>query len=285
MASDCFPIALNLLNTPQSLFTSQQPDALLWHRRLGHPGKQAVKLVTGLDFASESPCTPCLTAKTTLLPSHKVSSNTKTSHRLELVQADVITFSDISNGGYKYLTVFVDRHTSLTTVYLTKTKAQVKEHVSDYIRFMQNTTGEKIKRLLFDGGTEFINSSVKQLLVDYGIALETAMPYTHTQNGIVERKNRFLEEKTHALLKDARLPNSFWDQASLTACYLINRLPHSTSSTTPWEKFFDETVDISRLRVFGCLCYTQVPRVLRGKLDDTSTACILLGYEPLGYRL
>ncbi|XP_058082678.1 uncharacterized protein LOC131230739 isoform X4 [Magnolia sinica] len=44
------------------------------------------------------------------------------------------------------------------------------------------------------------------------------------KNGVVERKNCHLLEVAKALLLDMKVPKSFWGDAVLTACYLINRM-------------------------------------------------------------
>ena len=56
-------------------------------------------------------------------------------------------------------------------------------------------------------------------------ALEYA--YTPQQNGVVKRKNRHLVETTRTLLLHYTVPQHFWGDAILTACYLLNRMPSS----------------------------------------------------------
>ena len=50
-------------------------------------------------------------------------------------------------------------------------------------------------------------------------------PYTPQQNGIAERKNRLLLEVARFLMFTSSTPNRYWEEAILTAAYLINRLP------------------------------------------------------------
>ena len=58
-----------------------------------------------------------------------------------------------------------------------------------------------------------------------GILHRVSCPHTSQQNGIVERKHRHLVETGLALLAHSSLPLRYWDEAFLTACYLINRMP------------------------------------------------------------
>lgn len=76
-------------------------------------------------------------------------------------------------------------------------------------------------------------------------------PHTSQQNGIAERKHRHIVETGLALLAQSSLPLYFWDEAFLTACYLINRMPTRTiGSVTPIKRLLNINPDYSFLRVF-----------------------------------
>lgn len=55
--------------------------------------------------------------------------------------------------------------------------------------------------------------------------LRHSCPYTHQQNGLVERKHQHIVETGLTLLAQSRLPMSFWWESFHTATFLINRLP------------------------------------------------------------
>jgi histone deacetylase 1/2 len=72
---------------------------------------------------------------------------------------------------------------------------------------------------------------------------------------VAERKHRHLVETGLALLAHSSLPLRFWDEAFLTACYLINRMPTSVlQKDTPIHRLFKVDPDYSFLRIFGCAC-------------------------------
>jgi histone deacetylase 1/2 len=50
-------------------------------------------------------------------------------------------------------------------------------------------------------------------------------PHAHQQNGSAERKHRHIVEVGLALLANASMPLKYWDEAFLTATFLINLLP------------------------------------------------------------
>ena len=48
---------------------------------------------------------------------------------------------------------------------------------------------------------------------------------------------------------------------------------------TPYELWYGKKPNITHLRPFGCTAYVRVPEeVIRGKLNNQSIKCVLLGY-------
>jgi hypothetical protein len=120
-----------------------------------------------------------------------------------------------------------------------------------------------------------------------GIAHRVSCPYTHQQNGSAERKHRHIVETGLALLAHAHIPLKFWDEAFLTATYLINRLPtHVIDNKCPLERLFNTPPNYSLLRVFGCACWTNFRPYNKHKLSFRSKECVFLGYSSLhkGYK-
>lgn len=55
------------------------------------------------------------------------------------------------------------------------------------------------------------------------------------------------------LLAHASIPLKFWDEAFLTAVFLINRLPSKTiNNESPFERLHGVAPDYSFLHTFGC---------------------------------
>ena len=95
-------------------------------------------------------------------------------------------------------------------------------------------------------------------------------------------------EMVRSMLIDSQLPQKFWAEALSTACYLKNRSPaRALDGMTPYEALTGRKPDVSKLRIFGCICYAHVPKDERQKLDSKSKECVFLGYgtEVKGYRL
>ena len=63
---------------------------------------------------------------------------------------------------------------------------------------------------------------------------ETTVPYSPTSNGVTEKKNRTLIELTNAMFIESDAPLHFWGETILTACHVLNRVPHKKSRTPPF---------------------------------------------------
>ena len=91
--------------------------------------------------------------------------------------------------------------------------------------------------------------------------------------------NRTIVEKIKCMLRIANLPKSFWSEAVVTACYLINRSPSvPLDFDIPERVWTRKDVSYSHLKVFGCKAFVHVPKEQRSKLDSESTPCIFVGY-------
>ena len=114
-----------------------------------------------------------------------------------------------------------------------------------------------------------------------GIIHQTSCLETPQQDGIVERKHQHLLNVTRALLFQANLPPTFWSFALSHAVILINCLPSPfLGNISPYKKLYKIPYDVSILRVFGCLCYTDTLTTNRKKLDPRVVPSIFLGFKP-----
>jgi transposase InsO family protein len=84
--------------------------------------------------------------------------------------------------------------------------------------------GQDITNIRSDNETGFKNSQIEGFLEEKGIKHEFSSPYTHQQNGAVERKNRTLIYMARTILEEYKTSDRFWAEAINTAFYSINRL-------------------------------------------------------------
>jgi hypothetical protein len=82
------------------------------------------------------------------------------------------------------------------------------------------------------------------------------------------------------MLNEKNLPNYFWAKVVVTAVYIMNRTPTAAiHGMTLEEKFTGKKLDVSHLKVFGCIACVHVLDEKRSKLDPKADKCIFIGYS------
>jgi hypothetical protein len=145
-----------------------------------------------------------------------------------------------------------------------------------------------IKCLRTDRGGEFNSLNFKLFCEEEGIKRQLTTAYTPHQNGVAERKNRTVMNMVRCMLSAKKVPKLFWTEAANWTFYLLNRCPtHAVKNITPQEAWSGVKPSVEHLRVWGCIAHVHIPEAKRGKLDDKSFPCIMLGVsdESKGYRL
>src|SRR4051812_37857986 len=152
--------------------------------------------------------------------------------------------------GKKYYVSFIDDFSKFTWIYLLKHKSEVLA----VQKLVERHFDRKIVAVQSDWGGEYekLNSFFRSI----GIIHHVSCPHAHQQNGSAERKHRHIVEVGLSLLDHASMPLKYWDEAFITATYLINRLPSRViGNTTPLERLFHQKPDYNALKISGCACY------------------------------
>lgn len=261
-------------------------NAMLWHRKFGHLNLNSlIKMkngaVTGMKFDNPKTmdCVTCAMGKQTRLPFKK--SNNESNEILQLIHTDLMgPMEKTSIGGSRYVLTFIDDFSKKTFVCFLKSKSEVYENFVEFKQLVENETGKKIKTLRSDNGTEFVNNKMNSYLKSNGIRHELTVPYTPEQNGVAERYNRTIIEKSRCLLHDAGLTKSYWAEAVNMAVYLINRsINANLDNATPEEIWTNKKVDVSNLKLFGSTVMVHIPKEKRRKLDYKSEKMVFVGYD------
>ncbi|KRX34591.1 Retrovirus-related Pol polyprotein from transposon TNT 1-94 [Trichinella murrelli] len=191
-------------------------------------------------------------------------------------------------GGPKYFLIFEDDFSRYRRDFFLKRKddvAQCRETFLDESR----TAGNTVECILRDGGLEFNNAHVKDILQRRRVAMHTAMPYTPEHNGVPERENRILVETGRSMFLSKDLPFSLWAEAVNTACNVLNRIgPTTVKGKSQIELWFKrDPVSIDHFHGFRTECFVHVPKQLQRKWEKKSVAGRLMGYcdEKDGYRI
>lgn len=254
----------------------------LWHKRLGHLNRKSLNILN-LPVSNRI-CSPCMEGKATRSPFTPIPKP-RTKMTAEMLHTDIAgPIRHQGPNGEKYFMKIIDDFSHFCVVYPLKSKSEATERLMNYVLRIENETGNKVKRIRCDNGGEYTANSLKLFCINRGISLEYTLPYTPQLNGISERMNRTLCDKTRTLLAETNLPKHLWCEAIQCAVYQLNRSPSwAISFKTPSGIFFGKN-DISRLRVFGSKAWaTIVPKP--DKFAKRAKETRMVGYGTVGYRL
>uniref|UniRef100_A0A2N9HLU0 Uncharacterized protein n=1 Tax=Fagus sylvatica TaxID=28930 RepID=A0A2N9HLU0_FAGSY len=275
-----------------ALASSAEELTMMWHRKLGHMSERGLKilaeqkLLPGLKKVSLPFCEHCVTSK-----QHRLkfsSSSARSKAILELIHSDVWQAPVLSLGGAKYFVSFIDDYSRRCWVYPIKNKADVFSVFKIFKARVELESEKKIKCLRTDNGGEYTSVEFDSFCQQEGIKRQFTVAYTPQQNGVAERMNRTLLERTRAMLRTAGMAKTFWAEAVKTACYVINRSPSTAIDLkTPMEMWTGKPADYSHLHTFGSPVYVMYNAQETSKLDPKSRKCVFLGYADgvKGYRL
>ena len=183
----------------------------LWHNRLCHPSslkfhhhKQYLKLKS-LQYDSLD-CVDCCVAKSLRLPFHL--SNSTVNKPLSLIHRDVWGPFH-SSSIFKYYVIFVDEFSKFTWLYPLTYKSEVYDKFLEFKAYAEKQFETVLKILRTDGGIEYCNAKMKNLISTHGIVHQHSCPYTLPQNGTTERKHRHIIETVVSLLHHSSVPLKF----------------------------------------------------------------------------
>jgi hypothetical protein len=135
-------------------------------------------------------------------------------------------------------------------------------------------------RICSDHGREFENSKFEEFCLSYGIKQEFSSPITPQQNGVVERKNRVIQEMARVMIHSKNLAQHFWGEVVNIACHIINRVYlRPETNKTPYEIWRGKKPTVKYFKTFGSKCYILHDRENMGKFDTKSDEGIFLGYS------
>jgi hypothetical protein len=185
-----------------------------------------------------------------------------------------------SLGGKLYAFVIVDDFSRFTWVLFLTHKNEAHIAFAKFCKKVQNEIGCTIINIHSDRCREFNNHDIEKYCDDHGFTHNFSAPRTPQQNGVVECKNRSLQEMARTMLNEHSLPKYFWAEAVNTACYIINRVViRSKLEKTPYELWKGRTPNIGYFKVFGCKCFILNDKDNLGKFDAKSDEGIFLGYS------
>ncbi|GJU37691.1 zf-CCHC domain-containing protein [Tanacetum coccineum] len=204
-------------NSPKDALclTSIDDTTTLWHRRLGHANMRHIQSLSSKELVRNLPklnfekhfFNTCNIGKQ-VHEIHKAKNMVSTSKCLELLYMDLFGPSAVqSYGGNFYTLVIVDDYSRYTWTRFLKHKNEAFDHFEILSKKIQNQKGCPIISIRTDHGREFDNEVQFEAFCDAnGITHNFSAPRTPQSNGVVERKNRTLQEMSRTLLNEQSIP-------------------------------------------------------------------------------
>jgi transposase InsO family protein len=271
-------------------------EASLWHCRMGHLSFPYLAQLNGRDVglpliptpSNQKHCSSCQQGKNARMKFPKIAT-ARAAGILDLIHLDLCGPLLVhSLGGSKYFVTSTDDFSRKIWIYFMVSKDQTFAKFRIFKSMIENLTGVKIKSIRTNGGREYTYGEFVAFCEQHGIRKEKTAAYSPHQNGLAERRNHSILEKTRSILLGAGAPAFLWAEVAKTDVYLLN---HSSTKANvggrPEEKFTGRTPSLRHLRVFGCMVFVHIPERYRNKLESRSECGVFVGYDDStkGYRV
>ena len=143
--------------------------------------------------------------------------------------------------GYNTVTLAICDMTRYTTLH----KAKDATGASAARSFMNHVgTYGMPDRIRSDGGPQFISNLFEELMAIGLVEHSTTTPYSHEENGIVERSIKTFLEHLRALLFDKEIKNRWSDYLPMIQ-RIMNSSVHSRLGCSPADILFSNSIDIN----------------------------------------
>ena len=253
----------------RSRHTIQVPYSELQHNRWGHAFilkiqlAQKNQLIRGFTYqiCAIKFCDACASAKlhyTTPSKTPGLGNVQKPTNKFEKIVADIKGPFPRGINGIRYYILFIDYVTRKKFIYFlrTITADDVLETFKNLQLKLQSMRAETkaIRVFKSDKAGQFIDNKVVTYMQQQGITCTRVSPYTHHQQGLVERAHLTLSEMAMSWMLAAYVPKFLWPYAYDHAVLITDMLPTSAlgEHTSPYIEAYGHIPDGSHLRTFGC---------------------------------
>lgn len=148
--------------------------------------------------------------------------------------------------------ICVDDFSRYTWMNFIREKFDTFDVFKDICHRLRREKRSVIVKIRSDHGKEFENSKFSDLSSSKGIDHEFSAPITSQQNGMVEHKNRTLQQSARVILHGKNVPNYFWAEAVNTDCHIHNHVTiRSGTKATQYGLWKRRKPNVKYFHVFG----------------------------------
>ena len=103
---------------------------------------------------------------------------------------------------------------------------------------------------------------------------------TPQHNGVVERKNKTIQEMAQTMLMDSKLRDISWTHVVHATIHIQNRvILINNNEKTPYKLWKGRPANVKHFRIFGRKCYIKREDGIMGKFDSRVDKGVLVGYS------
>jgi hypothetical protein len=195
----------------------KEDEIWLWKRRMGHmhfynlvkfSKREAVREIPQITKLTNTLCKHFQQGKQT--KTRFKSKEYSTTKPLEIVHTDLVGPTTTKGlKGVRYFMLLVDDYTRMTAVFFLKNNSEAFENFKIYKEMVENEMDSRMKCLRLDNGGEFTSKEFMDYYSNHGINRQFSIARTPQQNGVVERKNRIVQEMARKMIMDSKLTDIF----------------------------------------------------------------------------
>jgi hypothetical protein len=290
---------------------SQRATAMLWHKRLGHPGPLAIE-----HLVQQSEGVKIIGITTVQCDACGRSKSKRQIRRAPRLNDEgpgeriAIDFHEYEAGSFtkeRSQMLITCRYTRYVWDFYFKDNRPARSiirQLSLFVQFMRNQFNITVKVIETDNEIVTVKQEVERWCTSVSIRIEPSAPDTQAQNGGAERSGGVIKEKARAIRLDANLPWELWPEITRAAVYLYNRTPNYPNKwKSPYEILFTRAAAMNgivtgprrpnqaHLRAYGCKAFAMTDDTHRGKsrlqrLDPKAWIGYLVGYQSTNiYRI
>jgi transposase InsO family protein len=158
---------------------------------------------------------------------------------MEDLNVDTIGPYPESSDGYKHILVIIDRMSRYVNIFPLKT-TESREAVLSLLKHIAIFRKPKILRS--DGGSQFANQLLEELLRMLGTEYQQTLAYSKEENAIVERANKTVVHHLRAFMQEPILGQNWPDYLPMIQ-RLMNTMVHTSHKFTPVQIVFGARFD------------------------------------------
>jgi hypothetical protein len=200
----------------------------------------------------------------------------------EVIHMDTFELKEPKYNFQSYAIVMSDPYSGALFCPIVQTKDKVAGAVIEVLKKIQTLIGNKVKLVHSDGGTEFLNHTLRSYCADNGITMTQSEARVPRHNGIAERYVRTIKDGTRTLLHHCGLDGRWAIRAIQHYLFIWNRVYVSShTKVTPYKTYYKIEPSVNTVGIFGCDVYAWIHKDNRdaGTFAPRSEPGVYLGHD------